>query len=165
MKEVDRCVKEAMLCKETTIFVANGAAAGQQSSHFMLHIIPREGKDCLEILDLNGRMDEKESKVLAEKIGQHLKASLERNLAALGYRQAPAQQKVTKEQLIQIIDSNPQLKGMMLNNTDQFRQLAKEHPQLSRLFKDSDIDNIISTIKRRQKPKPGGKLSVDDALK
>ncbi|MBW2972542.1 HIT domain-containing protein, partial [Candidatus Woesearchaeota archaeon] len=54
-KEVDRCVKESLLCKTTTIFIANGAAAGQQSSHFMLHIIPREGGDGLDMLDLAGK--------------------------------------------------------------------------------------------------------------
>ncbi|NQU79111.1 HIT family protein, partial [Candidatus Woesearchaeota archaeon] len=55
MKDVDRCVKEALLCKETTIFIANGAAAGQQSQHFMMHIIPREGGDGLDMLDIQGK--------------------------------------------------------------------------------------------------------------
>ena len=41
-KAVDECVKKAMLCNQTTVLVANGGAAGQQSAHFMLHIIPRE---------------------------------------------------------------------------------------------------------------------------
>jgi histidine triad (HIT) family protein len=165
MKDVDRCVKEATLCKETTIFIANGGAAGQQSSHFMLHIIPREGKDGLEMLDLKGKLDEKESAAVTEKIGQQLKASLERNLAALGYTKQLPPQRATKEQLIQIIESNPQLKEMMLNNTDQFRQLVKEHAQLRQLFNDFKVEELVSAIKTKQKPKSGGKISIDESIK
>jgi histidine triad (HIT) family protein len=165
MKEVDRCVKEAMLCKETTIFIANGAAAGQQSSHFMLHIIPREGKDGLEMLDVKGSLSDEDSKATIDKTGQHLKQMLERNMPALGYKTSKMAQKLTKEQLLQIIESNHQLKEMMLNKTEQFRQLAKEHPQLSQLFKDFNADEIIAELKKRQKPKPSGKLSVEEMLK
>ena len=36
---------KAMQCNGTTIFIANGAAAGQRAPHFMIHIIPRKGGD------------------------------------------------------------------------------------------------------------------------
>ena len=36
----------------TTIFVANGAVAGQRAQHFMMHVIPRKENDGVEGLDL-----------------------------------------------------------------------------------------------------------------
>ena len=39
--------KKALLLESVTVFVANGQAAGQQSSHFMIHLVPRERNDSL----------------------------------------------------------------------------------------------------------------------
>ena len=38
-------VKKAMLATGMNVFLANGAAAGQQSPHFLLHLLPRDGED------------------------------------------------------------------------------------------------------------------------
>jgi histidine triad (HIT) family protein len=180
IKDVDGCVKEALLCKETTVFIANGAAAGQQSAHFMAHIIPRESGDGLEMLDVGEKeAPESEVKEVAEKIGPVLNAMLQRNLPALGFTEQKASgpagpvspagvgipQKVSKEQLLQIINSNPQVKQLILEKPEQFKQIVPQHPQLSQLFKDVDIDEIIEEVKRQAKPKTPGKLSLDDALK
>jgi histidine triad (HIT) family protein len=154
-KEVDGCVKEALLCKETTILIANGGAAGQQSTHFMLHIIPRESGDGLDMLDVAGKeAPEAEMKEVAEKVGQILQAMLAKNLPALGYGAGAGTggavaggqampQKVTKEQLLQIIESNPQVKDIIINKPEQFKQMVPQHPQLSQLFQGVDIDEII----------------------
>jgi len=45
-------LKEAMLVFGDTLYIANGYAAGQQSSHFMLHLIPREEIDELDFFKL-----------------------------------------------------------------------------------------------------------------
>ena len=180
IKDVDGCVKEALLCKETTIFIANGAAAGQQSSHFMAHIIPRESGDGLEMLDVGEKeVPESEVKEVAEKVGGALNTMLQRNLPALGFTEQKASgspvgppgagmglpQKIGKEQLLQIINSNPQVKQLMLEKPEQFKQMVPQHPQLSQLFKDFDIDDIIEELKSQSNPKTPGKLNLDDVLK
>lgn len=184
IKSVDECVKDATLCKETTVFVANGAAAGQQSAHFMLHIIPREGGDGLEMLDV-GHKDapEKEVKEVIEKVGPMLNAMLQKNLPALGFAKqigsstkntetGPTStsvqgmpQKISKQQLLQIINSNPQIKELIIQKPEQFKQMVPQHPQLNQLFADVDINTIIEEVKKTAKPKKPGKLSLDEALK
>ncbi|MFH1063955.1 MAG: HIT domain-containing protein [Candidatus Woesearchaeota archaeon] len=176
-KAIDRCVKNSLLCKETTIFIANGGAAGQQSAHFMLHIIPRDKGDELEMMDVKGKeVPEDEIKEVIEKAGGILNAMLQKNLPALGFTEGKASgvpeggtgpaQKVTKEQLLQIIDSNPQVKQLILNQTDQFKQLVPQHAQLKQLFSQFNLDEIIEEVKRRSKPKTPGKLSLEgDALR
>lgn len=48
---VAKALSQAMLkslgIEGTTIFIANGAAAGQRAQHFMIHIVPRKEKDGL----------------------------------------------------------------------------------------------------------------------
>lgn len=186
LKIVDKCVKDALLCKETTVFIANGGAAGQQSSHFMMHIIPRESGDGLDQFDVEGK-DSSASEVaeVAEKVGPILTAMLNRNLAAMGYIEGgpgsatgpmgggtPAgggmAQKVTKEQLLQIINSNPQVKELIMKAPDQFKQIVPTHPQLKQLFADVDIDDIIATVRGETSSgskKKNGKLSMEGMLK
>jgi histidine triad (HIT) family protein len=162
-KEVDRCVKEAMLCKETTIFIANGAAAGQQSSHFMLHIIPRDGG--LEALDVKGKEATKEeTEELAAKLGRYLDPLLKRNLGALGYVEKPTSAELPMEKLLNVIESNPQLKEIILSKPGEFKKLAEQHPQLSKLFKGKQIDRIIEEIKRKSS-KETKKFKIEDILK
>jgi histidine triad (HIT) family protein len=172
-KAIDGCVKKALLCKETTVLIANGGAAGQQSNHFMLHIIPRESSDGLDMLDIKGKSaPEAEVKEVMEKAGPPLQAMLGRNLPAMGYVKASAApagagipQNITKEQLLQIIETNPQVKEMIINKPDQFKQIVPQHPQLSQLFKDVDLDEIIAAVKAKNKPKEPGKLSLEGELK
>lgn len=51
-KELSNSVEKGALATGSMIVVANGRAAGQQSAHFMLHIIPREKGDKLDVLNI-----------------------------------------------------------------------------------------------------------------
>lgn len=44
-KGISHAMIKALEAKGTTIFIANGGAAGQRALHFMIHIIPRQEKD------------------------------------------------------------------------------------------------------------------------
>ncbi len=46
-KKTSRALLKALGVQGTTIFVANGAIAGQKSPHFMIHVIPRMPSDLL----------------------------------------------------------------------------------------------------------------------
>lgn len=52
---------------DSTVFIANGAAAGQQSQHFMQHLIPRYENDNINFDVTGDKLDEQELKSLAEK--------------------------------------------------------------------------------------------------
>jgi len=57
---------------DATVFIANGAAAGQQSQHFMIHVIPRYENDNLNFNLEGEKLNEQELKSLAEKFQQKL---------------------------------------------------------------------------------------------
>jgi len=47
-RELGVVVKKAMMVDRMTMFIANGGVAGQQSPHFLYHLIPRENMDGLD---------------------------------------------------------------------------------------------------------------------
>jgi len=46
-KHISNCILKALDVKGTTLFIANGAVAGQKAPHFMIHVIPRTEGDSL----------------------------------------------------------------------------------------------------------------------
>ena len=52
-KKISRTLLKSLAVKGTSIFIANGAIAGQKSPHFMVHVIPRRNNDMLFSLPKN----------------------------------------------------------------------------------------------------------------
>jgi histidine triad (HIT) family protein len=44
-KKISNAMLKSMQAQGTTIFIANGLAAGQRAQHFMIHVIPRFKED------------------------------------------------------------------------------------------------------------------------
>ncbi|MBI4453976.1 HIT domain-containing protein [Candidatus Woesearchaeota archaeon] len=148
VKQLSKAVKEGMLVFGDTIFIANGAAAGQQSQHFMLHIIPREENDGLSVFEYEKITVDQGKEEEAFKI---LKYNLPKMMKEV-YARFPLQGKsapslaYSKEELIKIIDMNPQLKQAIIKNPAQFKQMIPQNPQLKELFANIDVDDIIETV-------------------
>lgn len=69
-------LKESFGCKDVTSYIANGAAAGQQSQHFMMHVIPRYEDDKLNFnLEGEGKLSSGELEDLANKLKKRLESS------------------------------------------------------------------------------------------
>ncbi len=139
IKELSKCIKEALLCEGVSVFIANGGAAGQQSSHFMVHLIPREGGDGLSCFDLPENVVDVSD--VYDSLKNNLGIMMNNHLGRMG-----KPQKVTKEQLLTTINSNPQLKDMIINKTDEFKKLAETNEQVKSLFKDFDVDEIVKKL-------------------
>lgn len=71
-KYLSELLEQTFNAKNVSIFIANGAAAGQQSQHFMIHVIPRYDNDGINF-DLSGeRLSDSELKELADKLKTRL---------------------------------------------------------------------------------------------
>lgn len=69
-KQLSAALIRSMKAEGTSIFVANGAAAGQRAPHFMMHIMPRSKGDGV-LLDLpEGQLDEKMMNAVFVKLAQ-----------------------------------------------------------------------------------------------
>ena len=74
-KYLSDLLKETFNAKDVMVYIANGAAAGQQSQHFMIHVIPRYDGDGLDF-DLGGEsLSSSEIDILVKKLQSKLTSS------------------------------------------------------------------------------------------
>ena len=133
VKDVSKCVEEAMISQGTSVMIASGAAAGQQLPHVIVHIIPRENNDNLEKLDLQKQL------VISDEDKQKLQSALTGTLNAKSG-------KLSKQQVVELIQKNSQLKDAILKNSEEFKKIIPQHPQLKTIFANVNIDEIIKII-------------------
>jgi len=154
VRDINKCVEDGMISQGTTTLIASGGAAGQQLPHMLIHIIPREAGDNLEKFDLKPiTFDEKKQKEQNE-----AKTLLEKNLKiSLGRRFGTI--KVTKEEVLNLINKNPQLKQIILTQPDEFKKLVPQNEQLKAIFANVDIDEIIAIVKGKKNEKVDEKNS------
>jgi len=75
-KALSHVLLSTLKCEGTSVFVANGPAAGQRAQHFMMHVIPRNQGD-----DVGLVLPEKNlSEEMTEKLKQALAQALKKNL-------------------------------------------------------------------------------------
>ncbi len=70
-KNTSRAFLKALGVKGTTIFIANGAIAGQKAPHFMIHVVPRKPGDLLFTVPKHG-IEEEKIKEMKEKLHTYL---------------------------------------------------------------------------------------------
>lgn len=74
-KMLGELLKEVLEARDITVFIANGAAAGQQSQHFMMHIIPRYENDGIDFNLAGSKISDSE----LEEVALKMKKRLEQN--------------------------------------------------------------------------------------
>ncbi len=143
----------AIVANGSNVFIANGGAAGQQSQHFMLHVIPREKNDGLACFDLPANeLEEEPYNKAVEELGNNIKIMASKQFGKPGGEQPlpPIQPGLPKgytdEQIIGIIEANPPLLDLVLKQPQEFLKQAPVHPQLSVMFKDKDIEAIVKKV-------------------
>ncbi|MBI1971117.1 HIT domain-containing protein [Candidatus Woesearchaeota archaeon] len=164
-KGVMEAAYDAMVCKGVTMFIANGGAAGQQSSHFMIHVIPRDDDDNITAFDIPKQdIPQAEREAVFSRLQTNLARMMNAHLQ--GKPAAPEQRRqkeITDETIIGIIEANPPLLQAVLESPEEFKQLAASNNQLIQLFKGKNIDEIISKIlaKHGKQKKPSSKKHED----
>jgi histidine triad (HIT) family protein len=120
--KISESLKRAMVTSKTTIFIANGGIAGQQSSHFLIHIIPSEKMHAFDIKknidpdtniydalkkNLNIMMNNHSKRENKDLIGQetelmfeneHLKAMIPKNTMVNGHIELSAKSNINMSQ-------------------------------------------------------------------
>lgn len=67
-KQVSQSLIKSLKVEGTSVFVANGVVAGQRAPHFMLHVIPRESGDGVQLDAPGKQLDEASMKQLFNKL-------------------------------------------------------------------------------------------------
>lgn len=155
--------KKASVTLGSTVFIANGFAAGQQSQHFMLHIIPRDPRDGVlpESWDA-ASMGAKEREEVRGLLANNLLIMMERYFKehpAPWHKpgRAPDFQSYSKQRVIQIIEQNPKLKQLLEEEPAEFARQVAGQPQLRAMFRFVDIKEIAEHFS------PGSSAMIRDA--
>ncbi|MBW2966358.1 HIT domain-containing protein [Candidatus Woesearchaeota archaeon] len=75
-KALSHAMLKALKAQGTTIFIANGIAAGQRAQHFMLHIIPRKEGDKLPLDIPQTELSSQEMSAIKKAVQERVKAVL-----------------------------------------------------------------------------------------
>lgn len=67
-KGLSKAMLRALGAQGTTILAANGVAAGQRASHFMMHVIPRREGDNVGIMPQQGQLSEEHLRQFQDKL-------------------------------------------------------------------------------------------------
>lgn len=170
-KKLAKAVKEALLCQGVTIFIANGAAAGQQSPHFLYHLIPREKNDFLPVDPLMDG-DATANDEFCTKATARVKQFMQAYKAQTGREPAVAEPEtrndasrepqpaaqasvgqaggVTEERLeklIAIINDNEDLKDALIHRPEEVKEAVKTNEKWRELFQGVDVDQLSDNLK------------------
>ncbi|MBN2459565.1 HIT domain-containing protein [Candidatus Woesearchaeota archaeon] len=160
-KHLSKSLKEAMICPNATVFIANGAVAGQQSPHFLYHIIPRENNDGLDNFNIPSKeFSEEEVKgqlaAFKGKIGLMMRQLRAQRQSRPGEAQAPgprapahaaAPSPESQKSLAEMIDKNPQMKQMIIETPEAFKKEIEMNPELKALFAGININKLSEALK------------------
>ena len=151
IRELSGCVKKGALVFGTNVFVANGVAAGQQSQHFIMHIIPRENGDGISVFDVKAKTQDEEKTAEAFRIiSNNLPIMMKNRYVKYPLKNQPVPSAFNKEKIMEIIEQNPSLKNMILHDTDRFKEMIQKNPQLNEVFGSANVEDIISEVKTKQ---------------
>ncbi|MBU1202307.1 MAG: HIT domain-containing protein [Nanoarchaeota archaeon] len=143
VKYLSRGVKQGVPSTKTTIFIANGGVAGQQSPHFLFHIIPRDNGDGLD------NFNPPTKNISQDELLEPLKSSLTKMMQSQLQQEGKVlAQPPNKDDLAKIIDQNPQLKEAIINNPEQVKKEMETNQKLKLLFQGVNIDKLSDILKQ-----------------
>ncbi len=142
-------IEKVLFLKEgTTIFIANGGAAGQQSSHFMTHVIARDSGELTQFNLVEKDLNESKLDDIYKTLSHNLPIMLKSDYTNFPIKDKndkpiPLKQNYSKEQVINIIKQNSQLLNALKQEPREFKEAIPKNNQLASLFETVDINEIL----------------------
>ncbi len=97
-KQLSHCLITALAIEGTSIFVANGAAAGQKAPHFMLHIIPRKQGDGISLQLPAVQLSNTDMNQIVQKISPGIQKQFGVDPAKFGAKVVPDKEVLSKKE-------------------------------------------------------------------
>jgi histidine triad (HIT) family protein len=162
VKRLSKAVKEGAHAQSASIFVANGYAAGQQASHFLLHVMARDEGDTLTS-HFTLHEDERHKTTqqgLLEPLKKNLPLMMNNHFKRMGKTPFPAQEETPQpdvlqptekqqEQLASFFEMYPQAREVLQQDPQQFKELLERvQPEVKELFTGIDLETLSSQFKK-----------------
>jgi diadenosine tetraphosphate (Ap4A) HIT family hydrolase len=137
-KHLSTAIKKGLVVGETTIFIANGAVAGQQSPHFLFHVIPDDGFD-LEIP--KGKVSAQEVQKVTPPLRANVAAIMKQYLQREGKLAKVVQKEQNDEQPVQQSIQHP-----MLPEREEDQPQAPEKEDVQERAQEYSRDNLAKVL-------------------
>ncbi len=144
LKYFARAVRRGVPSEKINIYMANGGAAGQQNPHLLVHVVPRDSGDGLANFEIPEK-DIPQADIkdvlktnLARMMGGHLQKE-NKSLAPIP--------KPNKEQLAQMLEQNPYVKKLIIDDPEAFKSELEKNDQLKVLFQGIDVTKLSEKLK------------------
>jgi len=148
IKYIEKGVKSAVPTDAATIYVANGYAAGQQTAHFLVHVLPRDKGDSLQQFALKAADNIDEGKFTQLAAG--IKSAIGKYIGGSSGTNVATKQQVSEEQkkiLAKLIESDAQIKDLLLNNPDELIKKISVNQKLAAVFAGVDVKTLSQKLK------------------
>lgn len=223
---IEKAKKGVLLCDSSNYFIANGGAAGQQSPHFMIHVIPRDKNDKFKNFEISKksvdaekmhklsaymkanlpklmgerfekyklkhpvndgagndtpdnkiierdsglssdkekqeRMEKEDQKHAAKLVGQDDGSAKSGSKPTEEESQKIDLSKITKEDVLKLLDNNPMLKDIIINAPQDAKEVISENEKLAKIFSGIDIDELSHELKHPRKSGKHPEKTSDD---
>jgi len=169
-KFLSNVLKKTLLCSSVSLFIANGAVAGQQSPHFLFHLIPREKNDGLTFLDLPVNSEFVSfQKDIASSLKNNLEIMMKNHVKREGKKLIPEvklSEEERREKVFAIIEENKDARALLRKSPVEFKKLISENDDLKNIFLGVDLEKLSEKLNELpeeeiQKPKPEVFLGSD----
>ena len=169
---ITKALKSVTLSPAASMFAANGAVAGQQIPHAVLHLFPREQGDALNTLTIpQDQSKQQENDQLKDALAQNMAIMLkgyreregrnqqeqaqstQESVATSQNEQSQQQmsveeaQEARREHIALLLEQNQEVRAALKNNTEEFKAMIGSNPQLQALFEGVDIDGLAQKLK------------------
>lgn len=139
LRDISKRLREAMVASHSSIFIANGQAAGQQSSHFLVHVVPADSTPSHFTISSSQLAGE-----AVAKAGQLLSQNLP-NLMSQRSSLFPLQHSEPSN-LASYIDQNPEFKQMIIDKPEAVIAGIEENPSLKPLFEGVNVYELSQQL-------------------
>lgn len=143
-KLIAMAIKKKTLAGSSSIFIANGALAGQQSPHFLFHIIPDQKFFLTKndgLLQPNNDLADALKNNLGIMMANHFKREGIAPPQALKDEQ-PLDLEKKREQIAKIIQENQDVRDLLKSDVEKFKETIQHHDQLKQLFEGVDLNSL-----------------------
>jgi histidine triad (HIT) family protein len=162
-KLISKALKKSVLASGFSIFVANGAVAGQQSPHFLFHLMPRDKNDSLKNLfnpDFKEEFVEEQNKIfnsLKNNITIMMNNHLKREGSNVKEEKKEDAEKLKKiaetieekrEKISLILQENHEARELLRNDVEGFKNLISQNDEIREIFAGVDLIELSNNLKK-----------------
>lgn len=142
-KKTSRILLKSLGTKGTTIFVANGAIAGQKAPHFMIHVMSRKPGDMLFELPKTV-VDEPILNAAQSKLAAKLGYALKKDVKELEHKPEEEKQKELPENTIEVESEIKEETGIIDESPEDDQEERNHEESNDNEKKDMNLDDIAN---------------------